>query len=42
MVSTLLSAVSETDSATSPPANMENTFDELPPGEQAMSNNPKK
>ena len=36
-VTMLLMAVSVTDKATSPFANMENTFDELPPGQQAMS-----
>lgn len=38
----LLMAVSVTDKATSPFANMENTFDELPPGQQAMSTMPMK
>ena len=38
----LLSAVSVTDRATSPPANLENTLDELPPGQQAMSTSPMK
>jgi hypothetical protein len=41
-VSTLLRAVSDTERATSPPANMENTLEELPPGEQAISSSPKK
>ena len=36
-VMTLLSAVSETDRATSPPASIENTLLELPPGLQATS-----
>lgn len=36
----LLIAVSVTDNATSPFANIENTFDELPPGQQATSNSP--
>ena len=36
-VMTLLRAVSDTDNATSPPANMEKTLLELPPGLQAMS-----
>ena len=35
-----LHAVSDTDSATSPLASMENTFDELPPGQQAISTKP--
>jgi hypothetical protein len=38
----LLMAVSVTDKATSPFANIENTFDELPPGQQAMSTMPMK
>ena len=33
----LLSAVSDTDKATSPLAIIENILDELPPGEQAIS-----
>ena len=37
---TLLSAVSVTDKATSPLASIENTFDELPPGQQAISISP--
>ena len=36
----LLSAVRVTDRATSPPASLENTFDELPPGQQAISISP--
>ena len=36
----LLHAVSETDRATSPLASIENTFDELPPGQQAISTKP--
>ena len=36
----LLHAVSDTDSATSPLAIIENTFDELPPGQQAISTKP--
>lgn len=36
----LLHAVSDTESATSPRASIENTFDELPPGQQAMSTKP--
>jgi hypothetical protein len=36
----LLHAVSDTERATSPLANIENTLDELPPGQQAMSTNP--
>ena len=35
-VTILLMAVSVTDNATSPFANIENTLDELPPGQQAM------
>ena len=38
----LLNAVSVTDNATSPPASMENTLLELPPGQQAMSTTPTK
>ncbi len=38
----LLRAVRVTDRATSPPASLENTFDELPPGQQAMSTKPMK
>ena len=41
-VMTLLKAVSVTDRATSPPANLEKMFDELPPGEQAISTSPTK
>lgn len=41
-VMTLLKAVSDTDRATSPFASIENTFDELPPGEQAISITPTK
>lgn len=37
IVMMLLIAVSVTERATSPLANIENTFDELPPGQQAMS-----
>ena len=36
-VITLLSAVRVTDSAMSPFASIENIFDELPPGQQAIS-----
>ena len=36
-VTMLLMAVSVTDRATSPLASIENTFDELPPGQHAMS-----
>ena len=36
----LLHAVSDTESATSPRASIEKTFDELPPGQQAMSTKP--
>ena len=36
----LLSAVRITDRATSPPARRENTFDELPPGQHAISISP--
>ena len=36
----LLHAVSDTDRATSPLASIENTFDELPPGQQAISTKP--
>ena len=36
----LLQAVSDTERATSPLANIENTFDELPPGQQAISTKP--
>ena len=39
-VITLLRAVRLTESATSPFAIMENTLDELPPGEQAISTKP--
>ena len=39
-VTMLLTAVSVTDRATSPLASMENTFDELPPGQQATSTSP--
>ena len=39
-VITLLSAVSVTESATSPPASLENTLDELPPGQQAIKIRP--
>ena len=38
----LLIAVSVTERATSPPASLENIFDELPPGEQAISIRPMK
>ena len=38
----LLIAVSVTDRATSPLANLEKTLDELPPGQQAMSTSPMK
>ena len=38
----LLNAVSMTDRATSPPASLENTFDELPPGQHAISMRPMK
>ena len=38
----LLSAVSVTDRATSPLANLEKTLEELPPGQQAMSTRPMK
>ena len=38
----LLSAVSITERATSPPASLENTFEELPPGQQAISIRPMK
>ena len=38
----LLQAVRVTESATSPLASMENTLEELPPGQQAMSTNPMK
>jgi len=38
----LLSAVSVTESATSPRASIVKTFDELPPGEQATSMSPMK
>ena len=41
-VITLLIAVSVTDRATSPFASMENTLEELPPGQQAMSTSPMK
>ena len=41
-VMTLLKAVSDTDKATSPPASMENTLLELPPGLQAINMIPKK
>ena len=41
-VTMLLTAVSVTDNATSPFANMENTFDELPPGQQAIRTIPMK
>ena len=41
-VMTLLNAVSVTDSATSPPASIENTLLELPPGQHAISTNPTK
>ena len=37
MVTILLIAVSVTERATSPFANMENTLEELPPGQQAIS-----
>ena len=36
----LLSAVKRMDSATFPFANIENTFEELPPGQQAMRMTP--
>ena len=36
----LLQAVSDTDNATSPRASIENTLEELPPGQHAMSTNP--
>lgn len=36
----LLHAVSDTESATSPLASIENTFDELPPGQHAISTKP--
>ena len=39
-VTTLLNAVSVTDKATSPLASIEKTFDELPPGQQAISISP--
>ena len=42
IVTILLIAVSVTDSATSPFANIEKTFDELPPGQHAMSTIPMK
>jgi hypothetical protein len=38
----LLIAVSVTDNATSPFANIEKTLDELPPGQHAISTNPMK
>ena len=38
----LLIAVNVTDNATSPFANIENTLDELPPGQHAMSTSPMK
>ena len=38
----LLSAVSVTERATSPPASFEKTLDELPPGQQAMRMSPMK
>ena len=38
----LLNAVRVTDKATSPFASIENTFDELPPGQQATSTSPMK
>ena len=38
----LLRAVSVTERATSPLASIEKTFDELPPGQQAMSISPMK
>ena len=41
-VTTLLMAVSVTESATSPFASLENTLEELPPGQQAMSTRPMK
>ena len=41
-VTMLLTAVSVTDNATSPFANIENTLDELPPGQQAMRTIPMK
>ena len=42
IVTMLLIAVNVTDSATSPFANLEKTFDELPPGQHAMSTIPMK
>ena len=42
IVTMLLIAVNVTDSATSPFANIEKTFDELPPGQHAMSTIPMK
>ena len=39
-VTTLLMAVSVTESATSPPASLENTLEELPPGQQAIKTSP--
>ena len=39
-VITLLSAVRVTDRATSPPASLENTLEELPPGQQAIKIRP--
>jgi hypothetical protein len=39
-VMTLLSAVSVTDNATSPFASIEKTFEELPPGQHAISTSP--
>lgn len=41
-VITLLRAVKVTESATSPPASLENTLEELPPGQQAMRIRPMK
>ena len=41
-VTMLLIAVRVTESATSPPASLENTFDELPPGQHAISTRPMK
>ena len=38
----LLRAVRVTERATSPPASLEKTLDELPPGQQAMSTRPMK
>ena len=38
----LLKAVSVTERATSPLASIEKTFDELPPGQQAISSSPRK